>query len=193
MQQAATTCCVQPLTAANPQAAVNSATAAAPEATLSGPQQQQQCQQLGLRLASFQSSADCAIGLLPVLPAHSLTRLQLAWEDNQPAQHAAAVYAAALAAALPRLSSLQELVLCGTLAWVTQGEPQVESCLAVLGQLTRLTRLEVCDWKGDDISNSAVHQLLAQSPPRLQELLISSIQCWELPPFDFSRCSSFGS
>uniref|UniRef100_A0A383WDL0 F-box domain-containing protein n=1 Tax=Tetradesmus obliquus TaxID=3088 RepID=A0A383WDL0_TETOB len=188
IQQAAATCCVQPLAAAKPPAADYSTTSAAPGATSTGLQQLQQRQQPGLRLASFTSHAPWAVDLLPVLPAHSLTRLQLGWGDSTAGNIAAENYAAALAAALPRLSSLQELVLCGTIAWVPQGEPQVDSCLAVLRQLTRLTCLEVFDETDADEPNSAVHQLLAQPPPRLQELHLGMISSWGLPrPFDFGR------
>lgn len=107
LQQAAATSFVHPLAAAKPPTAAYSTTAAAaaaPEGMLTGPQQQQQ-QQPGLRLASFKCYEPWAVDLLPVLPAHSLTRLELGWEGSTPAAES---IAAAWAAALPRLSSLQE-------------------------------------------------------------------------------------
>jgi hypothetical protein len=118
------------------------------------PQRQRQ-----LGMASFSSNTTWANSLLPVLPAHSLTRLELQVDHSSFARDARASTAAALAAALPRLSSLQELVLKG------DGANELNQCLSVLGQLRGLTRLELIDWDWSAWTHISVNQLLEQPPP----------------------------
>uniref|UniRef100_A0A383VYM6 Uncharacterized protein n=1 Tax=Tetradesmus obliquus TaxID=3088 RepID=A0A383VYM6_TETOB len=189
MLSAAAACYVYPVTAIEASAATESTAgaeekaAAAIAARCSGPQQQQQ--QPWLRLSSFSSDAAWAVGLLPVLPAHSLTRLELDLKPGWPAHAgAAAGDAAALIAALPRLGGLQQLLLRGKPFWKKQGTPQVDSCLAVLGQLSRLTRLKVImDLRGHVEARqalSALQQLLTQPPPRLQDLHLDMRDNWSL-------------
>jgi hypothetical protein len=83
------------------------AAAAAPGGTdipLSGPPPQQQ-QQQAWRVASFRSAWPNALGMLAALPAHSLTQLHLTLDEDAPPS------SVALAAALARLSSLEQLQL----------------------------------------------------------------------------------
>uniref|UniRef100_A0A383W678 F-box domain-containing protein n=1 Tax=Tetradesmus obliquus TaxID=3088 RepID=A0A383W678_TETOB len=112
MQQAAACCCVHPATTAELSAAANTTAAAAAAAVpvARSAEPHSSSSSLGLRLASFSSDATWAMGLLPVLPAHSLTRLEL---DLSASWAVPVRDAAALAAAVPRLSSLQQLVLKG--------------------------------------------------------------------------------
>jgi hypothetical protein len=154
MQLAAATCSMHPRTTVGPTAATESAAAAAAVVAGRAAQQHQQ-QPPGLRLASFSSDGFWAAGLLPVLPAHSLTRLELNF--TYPEQHAReAQLASTLTAALPRLSNLHQLVISGRAA------DEFGSCLSGLGQLSRLTRLELMM---GGIWGRFVQQLLPQPPP----------------------------
>jgi hypothetical protein len=123
---------------------------------VAAPMQQQQ--QPGLRLGSFSSDAAWAVGLLPALPAHSLTCLEL--DLNSSRSYAQRDRdAAALAAALPRLSSLQQLVFEGDLMC------KLDSCMSVLGQLSKLTSLKLMGLDSAEEAYSALQQLLLQPPP----------------------------
>jgi hypothetical protein len=81
----------------------------------------------GLHLASFSGDGPGVADIVAVLPAHSLTRLSMSLVSSK------SVDAAALSAALARLSSLQQL----------QATSLPVSCLPALGQLSHLTHLEL--------------------------------------------------
>jgi hypothetical protein len=125
-----------------------------------GIQQQQQQQQQGWRLASFSSNLPKASALLPVLPAHSLTHLDLELLPG-----AAAEQAAADLKQLARLSSLRELSLTSRVSRAGKLAPflPIPYDLSGIAQLSSLTALTLAgSWK--DISK-AVHQLLQQPLP----------------------------
>jgi hypothetical protein len=97
------------------------------------PEQQQRLQR-AWRLASFSSDLPGAAGLLPFLPAHSLTHLTL------DLQHDTAVDGAALSGALAHLSSLQFLCLH---SHCMEKTAVPASCLAGIAQLGQLTELQL--------------------------------------------------
>jgi hypothetical protein len=167
MQKAAAAHAVQAMPATVCTATSKAARAAA--AGGAGPKPPQQQQQPGLRLASFSSDAAWAVGLLPVLPAHSLTCLKLGLKSSSCPEQCGRD-AAALAAALPRLSSLQQLVFTGDLLG------KLDSCMPVLGQLRKLTFLDLADMDSCDEATSVLQQLLLQPPP-LQVLHVG-MDCW---------------
>jgi hypothetical protein len=110
--------------------------AAAAAGALAGQQQQQrQQQQQGLRMTSYRSgclSKPGAVDILSALPAHSLTQLDLSFG----LEGGGALDAAAVSAALARLSSLQQLRLSSAgMASITG------NCLASVPQLSTLTSL----------------------------------------------------
>jgi hypothetical protein len=171
MQKAAapTIRAVQSTTATGRTAAIEAATTAA------GGERPTQQQLPRLRLARFSSDAAWAVGLLPVLPAHSLTCLELGLNSSRcPAQ--CGRDAAALAAALPRLSSLQQLVFKGDLMG------KLDSCMSLVGQLSKLTSLELMNMEDEDTTTSALQQLLLQPPP-LQVLHVG-MDMWCCDPGD---------
>uniref|UniRef100_A0A383VV71 Uncharacterized protein n=1 Tax=Tetradesmus obliquus TaxID=3088 RepID=A0A383VV71_TETOB len=138
-------------------------------------QQQQQQQQLGLRLASFSSDATCAAGLLPLLPSHSLTRLVLDFGGGGSARAAAAseVAIAAVAAELPRLSSLQQLVFSGNPTWLMSlglfnGGARV-SDLAATALARGLKQLHTLDSRCCELGSMACLGAIAYLP-QLREL-----------------------
>jgi hypothetical protein len=97
------------------------------------------------------------VGLVRVLPAHSLTRLELGLKSSCPDQ--CARVAAGLTTALPRLSSLQQLVFRDNLMG------KLDSCMSVLGQLSKLTCLELTDMDLDLTATSALQKTLMHPPP----------------------------
>jgi hypothetical protein len=126
-------------------------------------QQQQQQQQQGLRMSSYRSgclSKPGATGVLSALPAHSLTQLDLSFRP----EHWCTVDAAAVSAALARLSNLQQLRLSSAGRAALTG-----NCLACVPQLSRLTYLAV---KGNWCGSGAMLQQLLSQPLPLQQLLI---------------------
>jgi hypothetical protein len=134
----------------------------------SGQQQQQQVQlqqqQHIWRLGSFSGSLPGALGILPVLPAHSLTSLVLNWKPPFP--HYTDLPLAELSQ-LTRLSNLQSVSLISKdfhcrRCWLPEG------CLRGLEQLTHLTHLALSGhFKGD--IQAQLHQLLTHTLP-LQRL-----------------------
>jgi hypothetical protein len=97
---------------------------------------------------------------LAVLPAHSLTHLEL------DVQHDTAVDAAALSAAIARLSSLQFLSLK---SGYSQEKAAPACCLASIAQLSQLTELQLHNcWSDID---QPLQQLLAHPLP-LRKLLL---------------------
>uniref|UniRef100_A0A383W9B4 F-box domain-containing protein n=1 Tax=Tetradesmus obliquus TaxID=3088 RepID=A0A383W9B4_TETOB len=124
-------------------------------------QQQQQQQQHGWRLASFSSDLPGAPALLHVLPAHSLTHLDLQLQPGAGAEEASAELSQ-----LTRLSSLQQLHL-GSSHRVQYQLP--DGCLAGLAQLSQLTSLKLTGvWRG---IKQQLQQLLVQPLP-LQQLVL---------------------
>jgi hypothetical protein len=110
------------------QQAMQMAAPSAAQGALAGQQQQQ-----GLRMTSYRSgclSKPGAVDILSALPAHSLTQLDLSCGP----QGGGTLDAAAVSAALGRLSSLQQLRLSGPHIASTSG-----NCLASVLQLSRLT------------------------------------------------------
>jgi hypothetical protein len=126
--------------------------------------QQQQQQRLLLRLASFSTNV-VDPKLLAVLPAHSLTQLDL---DHQHCfrgrQQHSNLLGAALSAALSKLSNLQQL----RLAYVTP-----DTCLGCCEAIPQLTRLTCLDLEGGwrDVKGS-LQRLLAMDLP-LQKLHVN--------------------
>jgi hypothetical protein len=113
-------------------AVLNPAAAAAAAAVL--PEQQ------GLQLSSFATGLPGA-ALLAALPAHSLTKLELAYADNT------AVDGPALSAALARLSNLRQLSIISDMHDNLPG-----SCLEGVMQLSCLTSLKLAgDWSDLDV------------------------------------------
>jgi hypothetical protein len=104
-------------------ATADTATAASPSA---GPSD-------GFELDSFSSNCLADASVLEVLAAHSLTRLNIAVKPSGGSS------ALALAAALARLSSLQELSLAST----ADGCSLPGSCLGGILQMNRLTALQL--------------------------------------------------
>jgi hypothetical protein len=138
------------------QQAMQSAAPTAALLALSGQQQhqqRQQQQQQSLRMTSYRSgclSKPGAVDTLSALPAHSLTQLDLSLGTER-----GTVDAAAVSAALGRLSSLQQLRLSSAaLALLSPG-----NCLASVPQLSRLTSLYLnSNWCG---SAAMLQQLLS--------------------------------
>jgi hypothetical protein len=153
---------------ANSLPAAAAAAAAAP-VTATGTGQQQ-----GLwRLASFKSNLPGAAGLLAALPAHSLTKLQLDLTCDTAAS------AAALPAALARLSSLKQLIVFDGRGAFPVGPG---CCLKGVAQLSQLTELQLIgQWPG---SVEQLQQLLAKPLP-LRRLVMRLYE--ELPVFDLSE------
>jgi hypothetical protein len=114
-------------------------------------QQQQQQQQQRWRLASFSSNLSGAAALLPVLPAHSLTHLDLELQGGrEELKH------------LEHLSMLQRLRLDSP----SSPMPSASSCLAGLAKLNHLTSLTLSGrWEG---INKQLHELLMQQLPLLE-------------------------
>uniref|UniRef100_A0A383W1D2 Uncharacterized protein n=1 Tax=Tetradesmus obliquus TaxID=3088 RepID=A0A383W1D2_TETOB len=169
------------------------ATAAGSAITQQQPQQLQQQQQRGLRLVSFSSNWRGSPQLLAALPAHSLTQLTL---DLGSAQQGDSYQldAAAAAAALARLSSLQQLTMQNTDCMCENAA----SCLAAVSELTQLTLLHLSAfdqyegvWEGDNDDDEEVGPLELQALlPRLSQLRVlrlptGSDGAW--PPLDFSH------
>jgi hypothetical protein len=121
---------------------------------LSQPQRQP-----GLHLASFRFSGDepGVADIVAVLPAHSLTRLSMSLVSSK------SVDAAALSAALARLSSLQQL----------QATSLPFACWPALGQLSRLTQLEL-------IAESYPKQSAGNAEAALQQLLMLPLSLQQL-------------
>jgi hypothetical protein len=126
---------------------------------------QMQQQQQVLQLNSFSCVVPIPGPMLSALPAHHLTRLHVGF-----AEWAAAAASpersngAALAAALPHLSSLKELSIASAFGSCCNG-----SCLAGVAQLPQLTALKLTgDWFGVE---EPLQQLLASQLP-LQQLLL---------------------
>jgi hypothetical protein len=137
----------QAMQLANLMPAANSSAAAAAPAK----QQQQQ----GLRLTSFKSCMVDVTGMLAVLPAHSLTHLDITVPYKD------VINGPAASAALARLTCLQQLSMCGSAAF--RGNP-----LPGLAQLQQLTSLQLSgDWADH---HTALQQLLQQP------LLLSRLQ-----------------
>uniref|UniRef100_A0A383VIS9 Uncharacterized protein n=1 Tax=Tetradesmus obliquus TaxID=3088 RepID=A0A383VIS9_TETOB len=154
-----------------PESATTAATAAsAPCSSTTTLQTQQQQQQQGLRLRSFSTNVPAAASSTALLPAHSLTHLQLTLMDSSTASLLAlrdGISAdPALAAATARLTNLQQLVLeCDAAAGALPG----------LTNLRHLTSLEVMDSviAGRSQWKKPLKQLLAHPLP-LQRLHIST-------------------
>jgi Leucine-rich repeat (LRR) protein len=107
----------------------------------------QQQQQRGLSIASFSSEFLGTPAILAVLPAHSLTYLDLTWSRG--------IDGAAMSAALAQLSRLQTLHLKG-------GSVVDDACLPGIAQLQHLTELRLCC----SLSGmQRLQQLLAQPLP----------------------------
>jgi hypothetical protein len=170
MQHAAAGCSV---TATMPAAIAKAA--ASSDAGQDGLQQQQQ-HQPGLRLDSFSSGVVWAIRLLDVLPAQYLTSLEVDLWGSREGHDAREEDAAALAAALSRLTNLRQLQFQG------REDGGLGSCLPVIAQLSKLTCLTVDGDTGDEDCELALQQLLAQ-PLLLRELHIRSDE-QELPVLD---------
>jgi hypothetical protein len=180
MQRAAAGCSV---TATTMPAAIAKA-AAASDAGQNGLQQQQHHQQQqqhqpGLRLDSFSSGVVWAIRLLDVLPAQYLTSLEVDLWGSREGHDAREQDAAALAAALPRLTNLRQL------QFQVRADGGLGSCLPVIAQLSKLTCLTIDGDTGDAYCELALQQLLAQPLP-LRELHISSDEQL-LPVLDLGR------
>jgi hypothetical protein len=159
MQQAAATRSLLPITATGCTATIEAAAAAEDPGPVQQQQQrQQQQQQPGLRLASFTSDAAWALGLLPVLPVHSLTCLKINLKSSRSLAQCGH-YAAALAAAPPRLGSLQQLTFTGDLMG------KLDSCMSVLGQLSKLTCLQLKDMEWAQHAKNALQQMLLRPHP----------------------------
>jgi hypothetical protein len=158
LQQASNTGAAQAAAAA---AAAEAASAAAPSPAagvdaLHAESQQQQQVRCGLHLASFCSDLPWPAGMLDALPAHSLTRLDLNLTVTPE------VRGSALAAALARLSCLQQLHLecMGSHVGIPGG------CLAAVPQLSLLTSLSLAgNWSNFD---RPLQQALAQPLPLRQ-------------------------
>jgi hypothetical protein len=167
---------------------VNSAAATAVSVPVSNQvasQMQQQQQQQGLHLRSFSSNVPKVVDMVAVLPPDSLSCLQLNLRN-------ATTDSAALAAAIGRLSSLQQLQLYGL------PDPSLCTALTALTQLTQLTHLRFSGaWPEQIVGGglyrakplvqpvaAALQQLLAQPLP-LKELVM-----WlsdDLPELDMAR------
>jgi hypothetical protein len=128
---------------------------------------------LSWRLGSFTSDLPGAAQQLAVLPAHSLTHLQL------DLQYDTAVNAVALSAALAGLTSLQFLCLKGS---CQQAKAAPASCLAGIAQLSKLTELQLHNcWSSID---QPLQQLLAH-PVRLRKLQLHV--CSDLPDLNLAH------
>jgi hypothetical protein len=130
-----------------------------PQAAAAGALNANQQQSLW-RLRSYSSDLPHAVKQLDVLPAHSLTHLQLDMQLDT------AVDAAALSAAIARLSSLQFFSLR---SGYSQDKATPASCLAGIAQLSQLTELQLHNcWSDID---QPLQQLLAHPLP-LRKLLL---------------------
>jgi hypothetical protein len=128
-------------------------------------------QQQGWRLASFSSDLPQR-ELLAALPAHSLTHLDLHTGSCIPYS---GVHNSTIAAALSRLSSLQQLKL------VTSGDDMLVSALDGVAQLSRLTALTLhSDQAG--IKQLLEQLLVQQLPLRKLEIRIRDYSSSSQPP-----------
>jgi hypothetical protein len=125
----------------------------------------QQQQQRSLGLVSFSSSWLGTPAMLAVLPAHSLTHLELRnWRQLNGA--IANGPTAGLSAAVRQLSSLQQLHV------VDSSGELISSCMASVPQLSKLTLLRV---EGHIHASGRLLQQLVSQPLPLRQLLIGSL------------------
>jgi hypothetical protein len=121
-----------------------------------------------LRLQSFSINYLVTPGILPALPAVSLTRLELELSSSAP-YNAAAPANGSYAAAIARLTNLHHLRL--VISSGSRNQLDVFSCmLQAVGQLSKLTHLQVLDhcWQHAAAPDSVSHVLrqLLQAPCR---------------------------
>jgi hypothetical protein len=137
-------------------------------------QQQQHCQQRGLRLCSFKSSLPRAVDMLAVLHPDSLTHVYLDLENITTSS-------TALSAALAGLSSLQQLRLFDV------SDSSLWSALTALAQLSRLTSLNINgDWPWCWDEDLSWHVLEEPLPAALQQLLAHPLPLQRLKMHTFS-------